>query len=228
MGVALSWIAARGLGKADMLGALGLVEVQADIEPSYVEHWMADLPSGWTLFQAKDFMFPKPERMAAISAAGEAIACSIEEHVMYSVVRGYVRGQAVWSVDHDGGKRGVYHLDVAGSPPPEFAVLRDKLKAKQDEEGGLDARADYMFELPAELSDALCGYAFEFPASEGFGVHRAGAGEDQREGRVRQALRQALTVRFTAAPSETAPPPPPAPGPARVWGRPCRPLRLRR
>jgi hypothetical protein len=161
MGASLSWIGIKGQDKAAVLAVLGLVEAPEDTEPYYVEHWMAELPSGWILVQAKDFMFPKPERMAALSAGGgQAVACSIEEHVMYSVARGYADGKAVWSIDHDGGQHGAYHLDVAGSPPPEFAVIHDRLKAQQDAEEGEAAEADYMFDIGPQLSEALCGYAF--------------------------------------------------------------------
>ena len=162
----LSWIAVKGLDKAGVLDALGLAETPEDEEPFYSKEEVAELPSGWVIILSQDFMYPTPERLAALSAGGAALACSIDERVMYSVARGYADGKAVWSADHDGGEKGLYHLDVAGSPPPELAEVRTRLTAQQDMEGGEDAEVDFVYELPAELSLALCGYRFD-PDEEG-------------------------------------------------------------
>jgi hypothetical protein len=162
----LSWIAVKGPSKGDVLATLGLAEAPADDDPSYFQHCVAELPSGWIIIVAEDFMYPTPKRMAAVSTGATAIACSIDERTMYSVARGYADGQAVWSVDHDGGQKGIYHLDVAGTPPPEFAAVRDRLKAQQEAEGGADGEVDYVFDVPACTIEALCGYRFD-PLEEG-------------------------------------------------------------
>ncbi len=168
MGYSLSWLAVKGLTKDAVLNTLGLVEAPGDDEqneegvyPPAFDHSLAELPSGWIVILTKDFGYPTPKRMAAVSVGGTAIACSIEEHVMYSVARLYKDGKAVWSVDHNGGELGVYHLDVAGDPPPELAPIRDRVAADQESEGGEDADVDLMFDVPGELSLSLCGYRFD-------------------------------------------------------------------
>jgi hypothetical protein len=163
--LSLSWIAIRGPGKDAVLSALGLFEV----DPTgrfHGRHELAELPFGWIIILAADFNYPSPARMAAVSVGGVALACSIDERVMYSVARLYEDGKAVWSVDHNGGDKGVYHLDVAGDPPPELAAIRTRLTAEQDDEGGVKAGVDLLFDIPAELSQALCGYRFD-PLTEG-------------------------------------------------------------
>ena len=70
------------------------------------------------------------------------------------------------SVDHNGGEKGLYHLDVAGDPPPELASIRASVVVEQDAEGGEDADVDLMFDVPTELSLTLCGYRFD-PQEEG-------------------------------------------------------------
>ena len=162
----LSWIAVTGPAKDAILSVLGLAEVSPDVEPSHSKHEVAELPSGWVVILAADFNYPTPARMSAVSVGGTALACSIDERTMYSVTRLYEDGKAVWSVDHDGGQEGVYHLDVAGAPPPELAVIRSRLLAEQDRAGGEEAQVDLVFDVPTELSEVLCGYRFD-PQKDG-------------------------------------------------------------
>ena len=166
MGFHLSWIAIRGPSKDVVLSALGLVEVDQDAEAFDCKHQLAELPSGWLVILAADFNYPAPARMAAVSVGGTALACSIDERTMYSVTRLYEDGKAVWSVDHDGGQEGVYHLDVAGAPPPELAFIRSRLLAEQDRAGGEEAQVDLVFDVPTELSEVLCGYRFDSQKDE--------------------------------------------------------------
>jgi hypothetical protein len=167
LNINLSWIAVKGLDKVAVLDTLGLAEVPPDVEPFYPKQAVAELPSGWVIILAEDFMYPTPKRMAALSVGGMALACSIDERVMYSVARGYADGQAVWSVDHNGGEKGIYHLDVAGAPPPELAEARARRTALQDAEGGAEAEVDFVFEVPAETIEALCGYRFDSEREDG-------------------------------------------------------------
>ena len=164
----LSWIAVKGLDKPALLETLGLAEVEADrLRPDWALAELGD----WLVVLAEDFSDPSPKLMAMASTGGVALACSIDERTVYSVACGYADGQAVWSVDHDGGQKGVYHLNIAGTPPPEFTAARDRLKAQQDAEGGEDAGVDYVFDVPACTIEALCGYKFD-PQEEGGPVFR--------------------------------------------------------
>ena len=171
----LSWIAVKGPTKEDVLAALSLREAPADEVPDeYTQYdWaLAELPSGWMIILAQDFKYPMPKRLAALSTRGTAIACSLDERSMYSVARLYQDGQAVWSVDHDGGTHGALHLDVSGKAPPELAAVRERLNAEQEKAGGDEAETDYIFDVPADLCDALTGYKFDPRRTEDLGFRR--------------------------------------------------------
>jgi hypothetical protein len=141
----------KGLDRAGVLGELGLVETPAENDPAHARHSVADLP----------------ERMAALSASGTAIACSFDERTMYSVVRGYTDGNAIWSIDHDGGTHGPSHLDIAGKPPAEPAMVRERLQAEQTKADAEGVGVDYIFNVPLDLSQALCGYKFDPERDDG-------------------------------------------------------------
>ncbi|HWI86969.1 MAG TPA: hypothetical protein VNT42_11690 [Sphingomonas sp.] len=78
---------------------------------------------------------------------------------MFSQARGYEAGAEVWRVVHDPEKgQSLYALDVSGTPPPQLdGIIRDK-RAEQEAEGGEDADADYIFDVPTELARSICGF----------------------------------------------------------------------
>jgi hypothetical protein len=114
-----------------------------------------------------DFGFPTPERMALISADGTALAVSADDRSMFSVVRGYERGQAVFAIEHDGGSQGVRHIETAGKIPREWAAIFERTSLEQDKEDQGAAEVDLMFDAPMELAAALCGYRHDKPWPEG-------------------------------------------------------------
>jgi hypothetical protein len=183
MGFRLSFIATKGMNRADALAALNLYDTGEAVSLETMSWVCADLPDQWFLVLTDTFDFPTPERMAAVSVGGAAIACSVDEHVMYSVARGYREGLAVWSIDHDGGEKGVRHLDVAGDPPPEWPAVRERLSKEQDNEGGEDALVDWLFDAPAELAYALCGYRYDEEDVKGQTIAFTRVAEERRPGR---------------------------------------------
>jgi hypothetical protein len=98
------WIAVEGMDCARMLEALGLVEAPYARKPKAS---ICTLPNGWSILFTVDFGYPTPERMVLLSANGTAIAVSADDRSMFSVVRGYERGKAVFAIEHDGGQQGV-------------------------------------------------------------------------------------------------------------------------
>jgi hypothetical protein len=167
MGFSISWIAVKGVDKGEALTRLGVVDTGEEAEEDAYDFSFAALPDGWLLILSDDFNYPNAERMAAISTGGEAIAFVVEEHVMYSAARCYRDGSLIWSIDHDGGDKGVHHLDVAGDPPPELGPIHERLSQEQAEEDAGDAMADCIFDVPVELSEALCGYRHDQVRPEG-------------------------------------------------------------
>lgn len=159
MGISNSWIAVQGWTRDQALAQLGL---EADHE---IEGWpdrqlaIADLPEGWLLFLTDNLEEAFDPRFTELSAPGPAVACSIDEHVMFNEARGYRDGSEIWRVTHDpDGARSLYHLDVGGELPPAFEEIRRTAIAAQDAEGGEDAGVDLIFDVPTELAKSICGF----------------------------------------------------------------------
>ena len=163
---AVSWIAVKGAGAASALETLGFVKAR-DGEKNPKASFTT-LANGWTIICTLDFGFPTPERMKALSQGGLAVACSSDDRSMGSVARGYQDGSALWSIEHDGGAQGVYHLSVAGDPPAAWAEIRDAAIREQDGEGGTGSDVDCLFDAPIALAGALCGYRHDrdWPTAE--------------------------------------------------------------
>jgi hypothetical protein len=147
-----------------IVDALGLMEAPDATKPTAS---ICSLPNGWSILFTIDFDFPTPERMALLSADGIGIAVSADERSMFSVVRGYERGQAVFAIEHDGGSQGVRHMATAGKVPVQWTAILDQANREQDEEDQGDAEVDHLFDAPMALAEALCGYRHDRPWPEG-------------------------------------------------------------
>jgi hypothetical protein len=160
----VGWIAVEGMDHDRILDTLGLVPAPDAPKPKAS---ICDLPNGWSVLFTVDFGFPTPERLALLSAEGTAIAVSADERSMFSVVRGYQRGQAAFAIEHDGGSQGERHIETAGKVPAEWAAVLDQASRKQDEEDQGTGEVDHLFDAPMALAEALCGYRHDRPWPEG-------------------------------------------------------------
>jgi len=160
----VGWIAIQGMPEDRVAELLGLV---AASEASKLRASICSLSNGWSVLFTFDFGFPTPERMALLSAPGTAIAVSADERTMFSVVRGYERGKAVFAIEHDGGSEGARHIAAVGTLPAAWAGVLEKANRQQDEEDAGDAMVDFVFDAPTALAEALCGYRDDQPRPEG-------------------------------------------------------------
>jgi hypothetical protein len=97
--------------------------------------------------------------LSKLATFGSAVACSINEHVMYSEARGYEAGEKLWGVVHDpNGDESLYSLQITGSPPNQLESIARDAKAEQDKEGGEESDVDFIFEVPPRLAEAICGF----------------------------------------------------------------------
>lgn len=158
MGARLSWLAVEGEDKAALLARLGFVECGVGSDEGASPLVCGEFPGGWLVLVADD-MGLDLDRLQALAAADSlALGCEVEEHVMFSRLRGFRGGAQIWSVVHDPDVD-PRDVSVEGAPPPPFADLRATLAVEQAEDG--DPQVDYMFDLPPRLGEQLCGYAHD-------------------------------------------------------------------
>lgn len=157
MGYAGSWIAVKCAREA-ALERLGL-PTGAELDPHVLPRGLAvgDLPGGWVLFLSSDFDEAFTPQFTGLSELGPAVACAVEEHVMYQEARGFAGGRETWRVTHNS-EKGIFHLDVSGEPPPELEAIRREAFESQESEGGEDADVDLVAEVPLGLARTICGF----------------------------------------------------------------------
>jgi hypothetical protein len=97
------------------------------------------------------------QTLTAISKDADAIACSVEEHVMFSHASFWSRGSEVWSVTHDA-QQAIDHVDASGQLPAYFPEIRERLLSQQAAEGGDEAGVDLIFDLPLETAKRVTGF----------------------------------------------------------------------
>jgi hypothetical protein len=158
MGFSHSWIAVKGVTTERALEALGM-EISR-VQTDYLEGIaLIEWPDDWLLVLSDNSEEAIDGDLTRLAPLGRAVVCSIEEHVMQSEARGYEDGVQVWSVLHDpNGDESIYSLRIAGSPPEQLDDIVRAVKAEQDAEGGEDAGADVMFDIPPKLAASICGF----------------------------------------------------------------------
>jgi hypothetical protein len=97
----MSWIGVKGRSKDEVLASLGLADTGREVEPYSALFSCTELPSGWFISCSGEFDYATAEKVGELSARGFAVACQLEEHVMYSGARAFNNGAALWSVVHD-------------------------------------------------------------------------------------------------------------------------------
>src|SRR5204862_3830726 len=95
------------------------------------------------------------EKAKELSLGAEVFAGQAWDVPMYSSARGYRGGQEVWSVVHDIDV-GPRSLVAAGAPPADLVAITERRASEQKAAG--DEQVDYIFEIPSDLSAAVCGY----------------------------------------------------------------------
>lgn len=159
MGYAVSWLAVKEEKSAAILQHLGLT-ITGEID-DYGEALLTGgaLPSGWWVLFINEceYSFVQPPSLASISAFGDVIACSIEEHVMWCKAELWRNGAQVWCVEHDA-QQSLAHLHSSGSLPVEFSAIESESAQRQSEAGGRDAGVDYYFEVPLQTAKSIVGF----------------------------------------------------------------------
>lgn len=159
MGYSISWIAIRGIAKAEACTRLSIRDSKEPDEANASPVSGATLPTGWLVFFLNELTHPfvEVEALCKLSEGCEVIGCQVEEHVMVSASFLYRNGRRLWDITHRS-EKGIDNLEVDGSPPNEFQAIRAKNLASQQKADAEDEGVDYVFEVPLELAEGICGY----------------------------------------------------------------------
>ena len=157
MGFRMWWIGFVGKGKTSALEMVGLKDTGEPDELYEAPFSGAEIPGGWFILFANDFLFVSRERLARLSVDCCIVACQVHEGTMVSAAYGYERGNRVWELAHNA-QQGIYDLSVSGSPPSSFEAIRQRLMQKQ--ETTVDDDVDFIFDIPVEVAAAVCKYRY--------------------------------------------------------------------
>jgi len=159
MGVMCSWVAVQGGVKAEILEALKLAETGEEVIPGEGASIFCccEFPGDWLVIFSDDFDWAA-EWAEDLSEFGLAVGVQCEDKAeMTSAIWAVRERVQIWRVFHDN-KGSIFRLDVTGDPPAELAEIRDRLVREQEEEGGEAAGVDLVWDIPLELSKAVCGF----------------------------------------------------------------------
>jgi hypothetical protein len=118
MGFAISWVAIKGLGKAEIYERLGMAPT-GEIGDITGRNGASALDNDWTVVVLDKIGHPlalEPE-LRQLSRQCDVIACHIEEHTMFSTSEAWKDGDLVWQVVHEADSD-ILHLEAEGDLPP--------------------------------------------------------------------------------------------------------------
>ncbi len=166
MGLSGSWIGFPNLAKERLLRELGLEETDETGDFFAVANPLSlgTMPNGALIIYSNDFDWADSHRLLEMPRLGLVVGCQFSDMVMGSYCSGAQDGQALWRVSHESDK-GIYNLEMSGDLPAEFAGIRQRCIAEQDEEGGEEADVDLLFDAPLLLAKLLCGMKYDDESS---------------------------------------------------------------
>lgn len=159
MGYAISWLAVNGKAPEALLHELGLAPTGEIEEYGKSRFTGRTLSTGWFLLVMNrcDSKFITPESLRSISSACEAIACSIEEHVMFCSSELWRDGVQIWRIEHDA-QQSIDHISASGLLPDDYAAIEREAAEQQKQAGGKKADTDYFFEIPLQTAKRFVGF----------------------------------------------------------------------
>jgi hypothetical protein len=159
MGYAISWLAVRTDEPESLLSRLQLTRTGEEDELFEAPVSGGLLRAGWYLVVANDcaHRIVDGKTLAGLSEDHDLVACSVEEHVMVSTAAYWRSGQVAWAITHDS-SRGIFDLEVSGTPPATLEQHKARCLAEQEQAGGQIANVDYLFDVPLEVAKDLTGF----------------------------------------------------------------------
>jgi hypothetical protein len=179
MGYSLSLLAVPTPNADEALRQLGYFRTGQSCEYARERLASYDRPTNWFLIVGRgcDSRFLQPKILAPLSAHFSVVACSIEEHVMFSSAEYWAAGNQVWRAEHVG-EDGPIHLKTSGALPTGFEAMAAEYKDAQEADCGEKAGVDHYFEIPLIAAKEIIGFKHyeDIPGVdyEGFEVLRDG------------------------------------------------------
>lgn len=159
MGYSLSLLGMQTAESDSALAASGFARTGEKAE--YARKPLAGyaLPGNWYLVVATrcDADFIRPGTLERLSQLYPVVACSIEEHVMFSAAEYWAGGARVWRAEHVG-ESGPIHLKTEGRLPEDFAAMAAAQYAMQEADGGETAGVDHYFDIPLNAARGVFGF----------------------------------------------------------------------
>src|SRR5262245_42205659 len=159
MGYSIAWVAFKNVTPEVGLARLGLYStgrLAPYAESEFTGHALRD---GWFLVVARggDHPLVSAGSLAVLSEGAEAVACSVEEHVMCSSAERWVRGQNVWRIAHDA-QQSIRHLKTTGALPSTYPQALREAAVRQDAEDAGPGAVDFFFEVPLQVAKVMTGF----------------------------------------------------------------------
>ena len=155
MGISFAWTAIEALPPAEVLSrlSLGVTEKKCGFPFDAVASHV--LPKQWFLVAAGqcNHRIIEPESMRAVSKGCHAIACSIEEHVGFSLAELWHDGVRVWQVEYSA-DRTPDSLHGSGTLPDLFHTLH--AAAVPDDSDKLEGI--FLMDIPLMMAKDVAGY----------------------------------------------------------------------
>ncbi|HRE71002.1 hypothetical protein [Accumulibacter sp.] len=159
MGYSLSILAVQTSDAVEALQQLGYVRTGQSCEYAREALSSYALRTNWFLIVARgcDSHFLQPKMLGPLSEHFPVVACSIEEHVMFSSAEYWAGGDQVWRAEHVG-ENSPIHLKTSGIPPRGFEVMAAEHKEAQEADGGEKAGVDHYFDIPLNAAKEVIDF----------------------------------------------------------------------
>jgi hypothetical protein len=168
MGFTISWVAYKDLPLAEAALAFGLLQSgQSETVLDYEANGAR--VGNWSIVVFNDLKpdLAEPRELARLSSGREIVVVHISETTMMQWAERWKNGRQVWNVQHTS-EEGPRHLETTGSLPAEFAEIRRRRFAEQDEEDAGDAAVDFIADIPLDLAEAATGFRHDSTEAEFF------------------------------------------------------------
>lgn len=126
---------------------------------------LASLANGWTvIWFERDLEAAFKAPAAELARHGPAVACAVEEHVMFSEARGYADGEESWRVTWDCEAEGD-EPETSGEVPAAYAAILATAIDERAKPGNEDV--DFLWDVPPDLAKSICGFRHDEPLADG-------------------------------------------------------------